>query len=136
VRSNRVAGEALSWAMAFYAVFCTAVLALVTWVRYRMMIEDRQAGRLQATVLRGSPQALVIQTTGPFGVTAYELDAGRIRSIEVGRGRVCDQEGRPHHVPRLLIRLEDQVLALLPGREMAELHWVARLLRRALGKAD
>lgn len=134
VRMNRIIGAPLNWAIAFFAVFCTAIVALVAWVRYGMKLEDLQAGRQQATVVAVTPERLVVETSGPFGMAGYEAPGEQIVSVSIGRDIVRDIDGRARRLDRLVLQLAGgRRIALLPGRDRTELRWVARALGRTMG---
>jgi hypothetical protein len=134
VRMNRIIGAPLNWAIAFFAVFCTAIIALVAWVRYGLKLEDLQAGRRQATVMAITPQRLVVETTGPFGVDGYEVSADQLVDVSIDRAVVRDRDGRGRRLERMQLLLGGgRRIALLPGRDRAELTWVARAIGRTTG---
>ena len=134
VRINRIVGVPLTWAIAFFAVFCTAIVALVAWVRYGMKLEDLQAGRRQATVMAITPQRLVVETTGPFAVAGHEISAEQLVGVSIGPGALRDADGRSRRLDRLLLQLAGgRGVALLPGRDPTELRWVARAMARSMG---
>jgi hypothetical protein len=136
VRMNRVIGAPLTWAVAFFAIFCTAIVALVSWVRYRMKLEDVQAGRRQATVMAITPQRLVVETTGPFGSAGHELHGDQIFGVKVRSGTFREARGRGRKLDGLVIQLAGgRRVSLLPGRDATELRWVARAIGRAMGTA-
>jgi hypothetical protein len=134
VRMNRIIGAPLTWAIAFFAIFCTAIVALVSWVRYGMKLEDLQAGRRQATVIAITPRRLVVETSGPFGVTGYEVPGEQLVTVSVGPDVLRDADGRGRRLERMQIQLAGgRRIALLPGRDRAELRWVARAIGRTVG---
>ena len=98
-----------------------AIVGLVSWVRFGIKLEDLQAGRRQATVMAITPQRLVIETSGPFGVEGYEMPAEQVVDVSVGRALVRDRDGRGRRLDRMQILLAGgRRIALLPGRELAE----------------
>jgi len=134
VRMNRIIGAPLNWAIAFFAVFCTAIVALVAWVRYGMKLEDLQAGRRQATVIAITPLRLVVETTGPFGVDGYEVPSNQLVDVSIERAIVRDRDGRGRRLERMQLLLAGgRRIALLPGRDRLELTWVARAIGRTMG---
>ncbi|HEV2294211.1 MAG TPA: hypothetical protein VGR35_10160 [Tepidisphaeraceae bacterium] len=134
VRMNRIAGGPLNWAIAFFAIFCTAIVALVSWVRYGMKLEDLQAGRRQATVIAVTPRRLVVETSGPFDVASYDIPEEQLVGVSIGRAGVRDADGRLRKLDRLVIQLAGgRRIPLLPGRDRTELRWVARAIGRAMG---
>ncbi len=134
VRMNRVTGVPLNWAVAFFAIFCTAIVALVSWVRYGMKLEDLQAGRRQATVMAITPRRLVVETDGPFGNTGHEIPGDQLISVSIRQDVTRDADGRSRKLDGLVIELAGgRRIALLPGRDRTELRWVARAIGRATG---
>jgi hypothetical protein len=133
VRMNRIAGPPLTWAVAFFAVFCTAIVLLVAWVRYGLMLEDLQAGRRQATVMAITPDRLVIETSGPFGIAGYAWGREQMVSVAAGRDVLRDDQGRARRLERLQVQIVGgKRIMLLPGRDSVELRWVARAIGRAM----
>ena len=133
VRINRISGTPLVWAVAFFAIFCTAIVGLVTWVRYGMKLEDLQAGRRQTTVMAITPIRLVIETSGPFGIAGYDIPQAQIVSVFVDRDVTRDADGRGRKLDRLQIQLAGgKRVWFLPGRDGGELRWVARALGRTM----
>ena len=134
VRMNRISGPALTWAVAFFAVFCTAIVLLVAWVRYGLMLEDLQAGRRQATVMAITPDRLIAETSGPFGVAGYAWERDHLVAVSVGRAALRDHDGRTRRLERLQVQTAGGTrVSLLPGRDRAELVWVARAIGRTIG---
>lgn len=133
VRTNDIAGLALRWAVGFFAIFCTAIVALVAWVRYGMLLEALQAGRRQATVMAITPAGLLIETSGPFGAGGHDIDAERVRDVRVERTWLRDGRGINRRVNVVAIYLTNgRRVRLLPGRDRNELQWVATTMRRLL----
>jgi hypothetical protein len=134
LRVNRISGVALVWAWGFFTVFCAALVLLVGWVRFGLMLDATRAGRRQATALAATADHLLVETAGPFGVAAYDLPAGKIRALLVTRGILRDDRAQPRRVPRLTVVLTDgRSIHLLPGRDVRELEWTAAILKRTLG---
>ncbi len=134
VRMNRVTGVPLNWAVAFFAIFCTAIVALVSWVRYGMKLEDLQAGRRQGTVMAITPRRLMVETDGPFGSTGHEMPGDQIISVSIRQDVMRDADGRSRKLDGLVIQLAGgRRIALLPGRDRTELRWVGRAIGRTMG---
>ena len=134
VQRNRIGGVALAWAIAFFTIFCAAIVALVAWVRYRIRVEALEAGRQQATVLAVSADRLVAETRGPFGVAGYDLPGNRIAGLEVRRSWITDGRGQRARLPHLeLVLGGNRSVVLMPGRDAAELRWIAGTVRQQLG---
>lgn len=133
VRMNRIGGEPLTWAVAFFAVFCTAIVALVAWVRFGMKLEDLQAGRRQATVIAVTPQRLMIETSGPFGSAGHDIDQASLMRVSIDRALLRDQDGRGRRLEHLQLQLAGgKRVRILPGRDRTELRWVAHALGRTM----
>ena len=133
VRFNRISGTPLTWAIAFFAVFCTAIVALVAWVRFGLKLEDLQAGRRQATVMAITHDRLIVETTGPFGIAGYDFPGERVVKVSVGRDTLRDAEGRGRRLERLEVQLAGgKRVWFLPGRDGGELRWVARAIGRTM----
>lgn len=129
LRNNRVSGVSLAWAWAFFALFCAALVLLVAWVRYGMMIESIRAAREQATVLAATPTRLLIETTGPFGVASYDFPRAKITGFTVARALLRDDRHTPRRLLHLAIELADgRAVRVLPGRDERELRWIRSTL--------
>ena len=134
IRANDVRGVALRWAVTFFAVFCTALVALVAWVRYGVLLEALQAGRRQATIMAITPTGLLVETSGPFGAAGHDIDADRVRDAVVERVALRDLRGVNRRVHVVVIHLTNgRKIRLLPGRNRSELRWVAGTICRTLG---
>ena len=133
LRNNRISGVSLTWAWTFFAVFCGALVLLVAWVRFGVTLDALRAGRRQATALAATPDRLLVETAGPFGVAAYDLPAAKIRTLAVTRGPLRDDRGHARRLWRLAVALTDgRTIHLLPGRDVRELEWAAAILKRTL----
>jgi hypothetical protein len=134
VRTNRVSGVPLAWAVAFFGVFCVAMAGLIAWVRYGVLVETAQAARRQATLIHASTSRVMVETTGPFGTVGYDLPRDRLIWIGVGRGSLTSGRGVTYRVRYVTLRAAaSRPIHLLPGRDDLELHWVAATLTRATG---
>ena len=130
IRNNRISGVALTWAWFFFGVFCAALVLLVAWVRYGMMLESLRIGREQLTVLAVTPARLLIETAGPFGVASYDFAREKIARITVGHSVLRDDRNLSRRVSTVAIALVDgRTILMLPGRDERELRWVAATLR-------
>jgi hypothetical protein len=133
IRNNRISGVALTWAWVFFGIFCGALVLLVAWVRYGMMLESLRAGREQMTVIAVTPARLLIETAGPFGVASYDFAREKIAAISVGRGVLRDDRNVPRQVWNVAITLVDgRTVLTLPGRDERELRWVAATVRETM----
>jgi hypothetical protein len=133
VRINRVSGTPLTWAIAFFAIFCTAIVGLVAWVRFGIKLEDLQAGRRQTTVIAVTRDRLLVETTGPFGIAGYDLPRHRLVAVAVARELLRDADGRGRRLEHLQLRLAGgHHIWFLPGRDRGELTWVARAIGRTM----
>jgi hypothetical protein len=133
LRINHIAGPTVPWAWGFFALFCLALVALVAWVRYGVLADAIRLGREQATVLAATPQRLLIETTGPFGVASYDLTAERVRQLTPGRGPLRDDRGTNRRVWHLAIALADgRTILVLPARDERELRWISGTVGRVL----
>jgi hypothetical protein len=117
-----------------FIVFCGAMFAFIWRVQYAARIDALERALRQTTILAATPGKLLIETAGPFGQASYEL-LGFVENesrsvVDFRRGR-CGG-GRP--VDCLEIVLADgKTIHVLPGRDEAELRWVVRTLRGAVG---
>lgn len=134
LRANRIAGAPLAWAWAFFAVVCAALVLLVSWVRYGVMLDAIRAGRRQATVIAATPRRLRVETNGPFGAGGYDFPADRITRLLARRGTIKDNRGHGQRVWHLALALRDgRTILLLPGRDRRELRAIELALGRTLG---
>ena len=133
IRANRVSGELLTLAYAFFAIFCAAIVMLISWVRYGMTADALRAGRLQATIIAATPQRLLIETAGPFGAVSYDLPREKIAAISIGGGVMEDDRRTLRPVRRLELKLTDgRLIRLLPGRDPRELRWVCGVIKHIM----
>jgi hypothetical protein len=133
VRMNRVSGTPLTWAIAFFAVFCTAIVGLIAWVRFGIKLEDLQAGRRQTSVIAVTRDRLLLETTGPFGIAGYDIPRDRLLSVAITRDVLRDADGRGRRLDHLQIQLAGgHHVWSLPGRDRGELTWVARAIGRMM----
>jgi len=116
-------------------VFCVALFALIWRLQYLRRLDAAARALRQNTVLAASAGRLLIQTSGPFGSASYDLrnqaDRPTVRALRLGR---C---GSDRLVDCLEILLSDGTrIHILPGRDSAELRWVAAAIARALGNPE
>jgi hypothetical protein len=133
IRAQGMYGS-LAWAAwAFFALFCTALVALVVWVRYGKMLDALRAGRRQATVIAITSSRLLIETTGPFAIATYYYSPGQIRRVRIARSALPDDLAIGRRLDHLCIERPDgRCVALLPGRDRAELAAVARSIEQTI----
>src|SRR5262249_54995247 len=137
IRANRISGVTLAWAWAFFAVFCGAIVLLVSWVRYGMLTDALRLGRRQMTILAATRDRLLIETTGPFGAAGLDLPAASVMNLRPGRRALRDDRGTSRQMRVLIITLRDnRTLHLLPARDPRELRAVVALLKRVLPTAQ
>jgi len=114
-----------------FVIFCAALFLLMWRAAYAARMERLERALRQTTILVASPGRLLVETAGPFGQASYDL-CTRVG----GPNRVTDF--RPGSIDRdnclLIILSTGQLIRVLPGREQAELHWVARTLRGTIGR--
>jgi hypothetical protein len=116
------------------AVLCGGVFLLIWRVRYAGRADALHEARGQSTILHADSARLLVETAGPYGSASYDLPAAQIRQFHVRPGRPRDDGGPARHVLHLDVeRAAGPPLRLLPGRDEAELRWVARTLSRVLG---
>ena len=133
LRNNRISGVSLGWAWLFFGIFCGALVLLVAWVRYGMMLDSIRIGREQMTVLAATPTRLLIETAGPFGVASHDFPRDKIANISIRRGTLRDDRNLPRRVLHIAIALADgRTILTLPGRDPRELQWIAAAVRQTL----
>jgi hypothetical protein len=132
IRANRVSGAALMWAWAFFAVFCAAIVLLVSWVRYGMLLDAIRLGRRQVTVMAATRERLLIETSGPFGARSVNLPAAAVMNVRSGKCALRDDRGTLRRVNALLITVDNQPLHFLPARDPRELRAIIALVHRGL----
>ena len=134
LRNNRVSGVPLAWAWLFFAIFCGALVLLVAWVRYGLALDAIRAGRQQMTVLAATPQRLLIETMGPFGIASYDLARERVGGLTIARGVMRDDRNLPRRVLHVALALTDgRTILILPGRDERELQWIVAAVRQVMG---
>lgn len=110
-----------------FAVFCAALFLLLWKMQYASRIDALERAFRQTTILAASPGRLLIETAGPFGQASHDLD-GSTLSFRRGRWRV----EKPVDCLDVMVG-DDRIIQVLPGRDEAELRWVARTLRTTIG---
>jgi hypothetical protein len=138
LQHNRVTGLPLAWAWGFFAVFCAALVLLVAWVRYRLLLDAIRLGRRQMTVLAATPARLLIETIGPFGIASHDVARAEIAAVTVcRRGVMPDDRNLPRRLPHLAIALRDgRTMPILPGRDVRELEWVRSAIRETMALGE
>jgi hypothetical protein len=117
-----------------FIIFCGALFLLVWRVQYTGRLDRLEQALRQTTILAASPGQLLIETVGPYGQASYHL-RGHAEPlpqsiVRLRRGRCGEKPG----VDCLDIVLADgRTVQVLPGRDEAELNWVARTLRGIVG---
>ena len=133
IRANRISGPALMWAWAFFAIFCAAIVMLVSWIRYGVLLDALRMGRRQTTLIAVTPERLMIETTGPFATAGYDLPRDVILRLRLRVSVLRDDRSRPWRVRLLSISLRDgRAILLLPARDARELHWIIAMLKQTL----
>ncbi|WP_428940193.1 hypothetical protein [Fontivita pretiosa] len=112
-------------------VFCVALFALIWRLQYLSRLDAAARALRQNTVLAASAGRLLIETSGPFGSAGYDLrnQEGQqaVRALRLGR---CGGD-RPVDCLEILLG-EGTRIHILPGRDSAELRWVAAAIARAI----
>lgn len=109
--------------VASFVVFCAALFLLAWRATYAARIERLERALRQTTILVASPGRLLVETAGPFGQASHDIT----NVLDMRRGNLDGERC-------LEILLSDGTrVRLLPGRDDAELHWVARTLRSSIG---
>ena len=133
IRANRISGPVLLWAWAFFAIFCAAIVMLVSWIRYGILLDALRIARRQTTLIAVTPQRLMIETSGPFATASYDLPRDLIHRLRMRVTILRDDRARPWRVRTLAISLRDgRVIHLLPGRDGRELDSVLAVLQQTL----
>ena len=105
--------------IAAFVVFCAALFLLMWRAAYAARLEKLERAMKQTTILVASPGRLLVETAGPFGQASHAIE----RALDFRRGRL---DG--YRCLEILAPGGERV-HVLPGRDDAELHWVARTLR-------
>ena len=116
--------------VAAFVVFCAALFLLMWRTAYAARIERLERAMRQTTILVASPGRLLVETAGPFGQASYDLCTrvgGPYRVADFRLGFI------DRHNCLLIVLVTGQLIRVLPGRDQAELHWVARTLRGTIG---
>jgi hypothetical protein len=133
IRANRVSGVALTWAWAFFAVFCAAIVMLTAWIRFGVLSDVLRLGRRQSTVLAATEARLIIETSGPFGAASLDLPRQSIRRISIARAAILDHRSHRRRVQHMLITLNNgRAIALLPARDPREIQCIARMIAQTM----
>jgi hypothetical protein len=113
-----------------FAVFCAALFLLLWRAAYAARIEKLERAMRQTTILVASPGRLLVETAGPFGQQSHDLCTrvgGPYRVTDFQLGSI------ERHTCLLIVLATGQRIRVLPGRDDAELDWVARTLRGTIG---
>ena len=116
--------------VASFVVFCAALFLLMWRAAYAARIEKLERALRQTTILVASPGRLLVETAGPFGQQSYDLctrAGGPYRVSDLRLGSI------ERHNCLLIVLATGQLIHVLPGRDDAELNWVARTLRGTVG---
>ena len=113
-----------------FLVFCAALFLMMWRTAYAARIERLEHALRQTTILVASSERLLIETAGPFGQASHELaarppDSDRVLGLRRGKldGHRCLE----------ILLASGRSVCVLPGRDDAELHWVARTIRGTMG---
>jgi hypothetical protein len=115
-----------------FTMVCAALFAFVWRVQFIAQLHAAERALQQNTMIAASAGKLRIETSGPFGSASYDLRAADGHSGIDGLGK-----GRTHRqspaVDCLKIMMRDGTsIHILPGRDEAELRWVAQAVGSAL----
>ena len=116
--------------VAAFVVFCAALFMMMWRAAYAARLDKLERAMKQTTLLIASPGRLLIETAGPFGQASYDLCTrvgGPCRVTDVQLGSIGN------HACMLIVLASGQLVRVLPGRDDAELDWVARTLRGTVG---
>jgi hypothetical protein len=112
--------------VAAFVVFCAALFLLMWRAAYAARLEKLERAMKQTTILVATPGRLLVETAGPFGQASYDLSTrlgGPYRVIDFRLGSIG------WHNCLVIVLASGQLVRILPGRDSAELDWVARTLR-------
>ena len=113
-----------------FVVFCAALFLLMWRAAYAARLEKLERAMKQTTILVASPGRLLVETAGPFGQASHDLctrTGGPYRVIDLRLGSIG------WHNCLVIVLATGQVVRVLPGRDDAELNWVAGTLRGTVG---
>ena len=117
-------------------MFFGGVFLLVWTVTYALRLQALSEARGQSVVLHADARRLLVEAGGPLGDQSFDVPAGDVLSIDVGRELLPTSARVTESVPCLRVTLSGgRVLTLMPGRHEAELRWVPAAVRQALGVA-
>lgn len=120
------------WTPVVSGLFVLALFALIWQSAYRRKIDAVLAPLRQSTVIAVRSQRLLIESTGPLGISSHDLARTQIRDIKLLLDLQDDASESP--TDSLAVFTQDgQLIRLLNARDREELRWVAKLLRRTLG---
>jgi hypothetical protein len=133
IRANRISGVYLTWAWAFFAIFCTAIVMLVAWIRYSMITDGLRAGRSQSTAIGVTSKRFLVATSGPFGVRTLDLPREQIVRLECTVSTMRDNRSRDFKLTCLSVHSRSgPAIHLLPARDPRELRWVCGMIRQTM----
>jgi hypothetical protein len=137
LHNNRISGVPLAWAWLAFWTFCGSLFVLIIWIHYGLLLDALRAARQQQTAIAITPQRLLVETSGPFGDASHDFTPDAIDSlVVVPRGLARDARMRGRRVSYLVIATGDsRGPAILPGRDVIELRWVAGAISRTMNVA-
>jgi hypothetical protein len=120
----------MPWPLSFslfgaFVVLCMSLFAFVWRIQYSVRLEAAERALKQNTILAASVGRLLIETNGPFGAASHDLAA--VHGIR--RGSTSD--ARPVSCLEIVLT-NGSSIRVLPGRDEAELRWVALALTQTL----
>lgn len=122
------------WGIGLFALFCILLFGAYWWFLYLFRVDRLQRFCGQTTTLSVRPQRLQIKETGLMGDQEYDLTRTQIQDIKLIVAATPDSATEPQLTDWVGVLLRDgRTVQVLGGREIVELQWVARTIRRRMG---
>lgn len=122
------------WGLGIFALFCLLLFGAYWWFLYLFRVDRLQRFYGQSTTLSIRRQRLCVKATGLMGDQEHDLTRTQIQDIKLIRAATPDSATEPQMTDWVGILLRDgRTIQTLGGREIPELQWVARIIRRQMG---
>ena len=123
-----------TWGLGLFALFCILLYGAYWWFLYLFRVDRLQRFYGQSTTLAVESQRLNVRSTGVMGNQEHDLTRTQRQDIKLSRAATPDSATEPQMTDWVGIFLRDgRTIQVLGGREIPELQWVARTIRRRMG---